>query len=641
MSLANIKDKLYKRGGDKNLYQHAESEFDARSSLAGSEKAIKKFSPEGDEWADPNAVYEKRKKMIKIAVISAGVVLLIIAAFVAFYKIRQASFKFERVTLSAQGLEEIRSGKLVAYEITYKNNNSAKLKNATLRLNYPENFRPEENPNFKEESPTTGTYLIGEIKGGEEKKIIFNAKTYSSSENLVYLKMELSYMPSVLSSVYVSKSQYGISLVTAPISLDILAPQVIANGDLVEYTINYKNLDSVDLDNLQVSIDYPSGFYFVSSEPRTSVRNDTWQIGLLSVGHEGTIRIRGKLEGQNDETKRATAHVGIVKNEQFLSYIEKKSETRIIYPDLSIAQIINTSDNLYVNAGDILNYEIQFKNDSDQTLKDLIVTEHIDSPILDYSTLDLGKGGSFNYEKKIITWKAPDNKKLESLDAGDKGSIKFKIKVKDVIPTEDVLDKNFVFSSLARIDSADINSPLKENKIISGNEIALKLNSKLVLMSFGLYKNDAIANSGPLPPVVGQATTYTMRWVAMNIFNDVTDAKVTAALPTNVSVTGNISPQNANFIYNERNNSITWNIGGINAGAGISSQYEELNFQVKIIPLPGQVDADAQLVGPATITAKDSFTGQELKATTKEKTTYLTEDSSISSGKVQAAAQEN
>ncbi len=640
MSLSDIKNKLYKKEEEKDLYHHAESEFDARSSLAGSEEAVEKFSPKDEKWVDPNTVYEKRKKKIKIAAIATVVVLLLIVSFVAFFKIRQASFSSERVILSAQGLEEVKSGKLIAYEITYKNENRANLQNATLRLSYPENFRPEENPNFKEESPTTGTYFLGEIGGEEEKKIIFNAKTYSSSENLAYLKMELSYTPSVLSSIYVSRSQYGIALVTAPISLDILAPQVVANGDLVEYTINYKNLDSVDIEDLQISIDYPSGFSFAVSDPEVSERDNTWYIGRLSVGREGKIRIKGKLEGQNDEIRRAVAYAGIVKNEHFLSYIEKKAETRVVYPDLGIVQIVNGLDNLYINAGDMLNYEIQFGNTSNETLKDLIVTEQIDSPILDYSTLSLGKGGYFDANKKIITWKGADNGKLAKLAAGERGVIKFSVKVKEIIPTESVLDKNFIFSSLARIDSADIDSPIKENKIISGNQINFKLNSKLVLDSRGLYTNTAILNSGPVPPVVGQETTYTIKWLAMNIFNDVTDAKVTAVLPTNVSLTGKVVPENSKFTYNERNNTVIWNIGKLNAGAGITSQAEEFTFQIKLTPLPGQVGSDVQLVGPATFTAKDLFTGEDLTTSIKEKTTYLTEDQTVTSGKVQAAATE-
>lgn len=637
MSLADIKNKLYKKEEEKDLYHHAESEFDARSSLAGSEEAVQKFSVANESsLIDPNEMYEKRKIKIKIAALIGGVILLLVIIGVVFYKIRQASFNFERVSLVAQGLEEVRSGKLVAYEITYKNDNRADLRNAVLRLSYPENFRPEENPNFVEETPITGTYNLGEIKGGEEKKIIFNARTYSASENLTYLKMELSYTPSVLSSILVTKSQYGVSIATAPITLNVLAQQVIANGDAVEYVINYRNSGNEELEALQIKADYADGFIFASSIPMVSDQNNIWFIGTIPAGEGGIIKVKGKMEGRKDEIKRFTVHAGIVRDEKFLSYIEQKAETRVAYPDLAIVQRINDSDKLFVNAGDILNYEIQFGNNSDQTLKDLIVSESIDSPILDYSTLSLGKGGYFDANRKIITWKAADNEKLARLNPGERGSIKFTIKVKDIIPTENVLDKNFIFSSSARIDSADINSPLRENQIISGNEITMKLNSKLVLESFGFYTNKAIPNSGPIPPVVGQDTTYTIYWRAMNIFNDVEEAKVIAVLPTNVTLTGNVSPENANYIYNERSNTLVWNIGNINAGAGITSQAEEFIFQVKLTPLPGQASNDAQLVGPATFSAKDLFTEQELKTTIREKTTYLTEDSTIPTGKIQA-----
>jgi hypothetical protein len=74
------------------------------------------------------------------------------------------------------------------------------------------------------------------------------------------------------------------------------------------------------------------------------------------------------------------------------------------------------------------------------------------------------------------------------------------------------------------------------------------------------------------------------------------------------------------------------------AGAGVTSQTEEFVFQVKLTPLPSQAGSDAQLLGPTTFSAKDSFTKQEIKVTAKEKTTYLPEDSTVS-GKIQAAAE--
>jgi len=568
--------------------------------------------------------------MIKKGAIAGGIFLLLIISIVTFYEIRQGFFDQGRVVLTIQGMDEIRSGKLVAYEIDYKNNNRAELRNVTLRLNYPENFRPEENPNFKEEGPATGTYYLGTIKGNGEGKIIFNARTYSPNRNLIYLKTELSYTPSVLSSVFITKAQYGIDATTVPIALEILAPQVVANGDTVEYAISYKNTSNEDFEMVRIKADYPSGFSYSKSSPAISEGDNIWYIGHLSAGQEGKIIINGKMQGQKDETKIATAYVGIISDGQFLSYNEAKIETTVAYPSLAIAQIINgSSDLINVNVGDILNYEIQFGNTTNETFKDLIVTEKIDSSVLDYKTLDLGKGGYFDADKKIITWKAADNSRLANLGAGESGSIKFKIKVKDIIPINSALDKNFIFSSLAKIDSADINSPLKENKIISGNQIDAKLNSKLVLETRGLYTSDSIANSGPIPPVVGEETTYTIYWTALNVLNDVMDASVTAVLPTNVSMTGKMSPENSNLVYNERNNTLTWNIGDIPGGTGITSEPKEVIFQIRLTPLPGQVANEAQLIGPAKFSAKDLFTEQNLELTVKEKTTYLTEDSTI------------
>lgn len=634
MSLSEIKNKLYKKEADKNLYQHAESEFDARSPMSGSKKLS---SDKEEKWEDASETYRKRKeKLKKIAIIGGSIVFLIILSAV-FYKIKQATFDAGRVVLAIQGMDEIKSGKLVAYEINYKNNNWVGLKNVSLRLTYPENFQPEENPNFVEESPTTGVYHLENIKRKGDGKIIFNARTYSSSENLTYLKAELVYTPSFLSGEQNSKTQYGITLTTAPISLEIMAPQKVANGDAIEYAVNYKNNGTEDFEMLRIKMDYPDGFSYSRSNPLVSEGDNVWYIGRLSPGQEGRVIIKGKLEGQDSEIKKARAYVGIINEGIFLNYTDASTETQVAYPSLVIAQVVNGSSNLNINAGDTLNYEIGFGNNSSSTLKDLIVTEEIDSTILDYSTLSLEKGGYFNNDRKTITWKPADNSKLASLEPGEVGTIKFSIRVKDVIPINSALDKNFIFSSLAKIDSTDIDSPLRENQIISGNQIDMKLNTKLVLEVRGMYNSDTISNSGPIPPVIGQNTTYTISWLATNVSNDVADAKITAVLPTNVTATGLYAPEGIDLSFNERNNEITWNIGDMPSGTGIISQPKEAVFQVALAPLPSQVNSEAQLVGETTFTARDLFTGQELSKIFKAKTTYLVEDSSISGYKVQAS----
>ena len=340
------------------------------------------------------------------------------------------------------------------------------------------------------------------------------------------------------------------------------------------------------------------------------------------------MTITGKLSGNQNELKSLNVSVGAGENGSFISYNQQSGNTTIAVSPITIVQTVNDSANLNANAGDLLRFNIAFQNTGNIGLTNVIVTEKLDSPVLDYSTLDAA-GGYFDPEKKTITWKASDHPQLASLESGRGGSIAFNIKVKDVIPVASANDKNFVIASVVTADSPDIPTPVGANKIVAGNDIDIKLNSKLTLAVTGYYSDVNIPNSGPAPPKVGQETTFTIHWQVGNVSNDVSDAQVSAVLPTGVTMTGKVFPEDSQITYNERDNSIVWEIGNLPAATGILSAPREASFQVKIKPSPDQANKTPDLLGISTFSATDSYTGQQISTKAEAKTTALLEDKSL------------
>ncbi len=626
MSLLNIKNELYKKEPDESLSQHERSEFDPMMAVDNSSE--KTEMPE-DVWAEKNdGLAEGNKKTIKIGLLILGGIILIIALVVGFYKIRQSFFAEERLTVSVEGPAEIKSGKLVTYEIKYKNDNRADLKNAVLKISFPEDFKPEENANFRIEGTTVGIFNLGDIKGYSEGWAVFNGRAYSPKGNLIKIKAELSYTPSTVSSAFITSNQLTVNIISAPITIEVMAPQNISSQDEINYLITYKNEGTENFENIRVKVDYPEQFTFSSSNPRSSESNNIWYVGNLPGGQSGKIVVVGKLEGNRDEIKTVKATVGANNNGAFVGYNEETIQTKIVSSPLAISQTVNGLNNLNANAGDALQFEINYKNEGDIGLRDVIVTERLDSPVLDYTTLDM-RGGAYDADNKTIIWKSSDYKELKNLAPGQGGTIKFSIDVKNVIPIVNSNDKNFVISSLAKIDSPDVPTPISMNKIISGNIMDIKLNSKLVLDVKGYYGDSSIPNSGPIPPKVSEETTYTMHFILSNISNDIEGAKVETVLPTSVVMMGKIFPEGAPLSYDERKNSIIWSVGNLEAGTGVLSSRKEIAFQIKIKPSPDQAGNEAPLMNESIFSARDAFTGESLSAKMSGKTTNLLEDSSV------------
>ena len=628
MSLAEIKNKLYKKDLDADLTEHDESEFDAKNEAVSS---VKVDTVVADEWGakDP-ALNDKRKKTLKIVGIVVGVLIFIALLIFAVYQVRKSSFDESRVSVSVDGPKEARSGKFLTYEISYDNNNWGTLNNVVLRISHPESFKPEDSSTYKDESPTVSIVNLGQLKGHATGKIVFSGKAFIPKGTLIYIKANLFYAPANFSSQFETTGQLGINITSTPMSLEIMAPQSMASGDALDYQINYKNVGEEDFEGIRVKVDFPDGFVFSKAEPTASEGNNIWYIGRLAVGETGKIVISGKLQGERDNIKKVTAYSGVVDQGRFVSFNEEGASTKIVASPLAIRQIVNDSINYSVNAGEELRFEIQYKNEGDLVLRNINIKEVLDSPVLDYSSLDID-GGAYDTDNRTIVWKASDHPELASLAPGQGGVIRFSVKVKDMIPVQTVNDKNFIISSVAKIDSPDISAPLEMNKIIAGNRTDIKLKSKLILNVGGYFTDSLISNSGPIPPVVGQETSYTIHLKAGNVSNDVTEAKMEVILPTGVVMTGKTFPEDGKIVYNERTNSLTWNIGPMQAGDGILNPLREAAFQIKIKPSLDQFDQMVDLVKSVVFSAKDSFTQENLLAQSAEKTTMLREDPAINS----------
>lgn len=628
MPLGDIEEKLYKKDAPQDLSKHEASEYDPDSHKAG--EGSTKATVE-DLWSKKNkGLGLEEKKVIKKGVIALGIVLFLILALVIVYQVRRISFSETEAGVSISGPEQARSGKLLTYEFNYSNNNWVAIEDTVLKISYPDNFKPEDNPGFLEDSPTSGHFDLGSIKRKSEKKIVFNGRAYGPKGAFIHMKANLSYRPTGYTGRFESNNQLGINVISSPIVLEIQGPQNVSSGDEVNYLVSYRNDGAEDFSGLKIKIEYPQGFSFSASDPAVFENDNIWYVGNVSSGQEGKITVKGKLSGEKDEIKIAKIFIGTENSSGFESYNEESVQTKIVASPFAIWQTVNGNSDYTANVGDNLEFELVYRNNGDIGLRDVIVREKLEGDVLDYSTLKI-EGGSFDLKEKTITWKASGIKNLTNLDPGQEGKIGFSIQVKKNIEIKSSNDKNFVISSVAKIDSPDIATPISMNKVISGNKIDIKLNSKLILDAKGYYTDPNIPNSGPIPPKVGEETTYVIHWFVSSVSNDLENAKVEASLSPGTQMTGAVFPDGVQINYNERTNLISWNIGNISAGTGVLSSPKEVSFQIKIKPSPDQVGQEVNLMSESKLTVKDSFTGEDLKKSADKKTTRLPEDSSVGS----------
>lgn len=601
------------------------------------------FLSEDKSWGNSQkglSLSQKKKLKIFLYIVLAVAFLIGATAFIKWWN--KNAFHQDRVSIWFEGPTTADSTKQMKYFIHYKNDNRASLKKAEIKLNHSENFQPTDNINLKYISPSSSLIFLGDIPAKSEKVVEVNGIFYAPKDTPVYLRGSINFIPSNSKDgkILSMENQMGVTISSSPVLLDLTAPLQATSGNSVEYVIDYKNLDERRLDGIQIDVDFPPGFQIVSSMPLKS-QDSKWMIGNLEAGQGGQIRITGKLIGEADENKNINVEIGhIGTNGKMAIYNKSERDTRIVTPVFYVTQTLENNETGIINAGDVLKYTIRYQNTGTLGLRDSIVTAEINGSILDFSKIETN-GGSFDDKTKTIIWKASDVANLANLEPKASGSVNFSIPVKNIIAVSGENDKNFIVKTIAKIDSPDIQTPIDENKIISTNDLELRLASKTIFDVKGFYNDDIIKNTGPLPMKIGNETTFTLHWNISTVSNDLENVKIVSSLPSGIKWTGKIFPDTEKISYDQRTNVLIWEAGNIKAGTGIINTPRKVSFQVSTTPQINQAGAVITLLNKSVFSAKDTFVGKEINLEASQKTTQLTEDSSVGyeGGKVSNSVQ--
>jgi hypothetical protein len=158
----------------------------------------------------------------------------------------------------------------------------------------------------------------------------------------------------------------------------------------------------------------------------------------------------------------------------------------------------------------------------------------------------------------------------------------------------------------------------------------IKLNSSVQFAAKAVYYDTVAANAGPLPPKVGSETTYTLTWSLLNSANDLEQVEVRAPLPPYMRWSSIVVPigEPLEYVPSESGGgTLIWHVGYVRAGVGLSTGPREVSFKLGITPSVSQVGDAPALLGPITVSARDTFTKTMITINPRQSiTTDLTAD---------------
>lgn len=625
MDLEELKKQLYREKSKFEERPEAPEAFEpGRGFEAEKSPSLWQEEPQKTRWFSLN---DKQKKILKFSTWGLLGILIILAGFLiwrTFY-----SFDKSKVLLEVFGPERIVSGEEVNYIVRYRNKTNVELQNAKLTFIFPEGALPAEDEDIVEIGNSKAAIKeLDNLSAGQEGQIELKANVVGLKNDIKKAVAKLEYYPANVSSSFENSAEFTSVIFAVSIVLDFNLPEQVVSGQEVSFDLKYLNTSDVFFPNLTLSLEYPEGFILNSSSPSPNKETSEWWLPEISPREEGKIAISGTLSGNKNDIKSFKAKIGFKDGETLRLVSEGLASTLVSVSPLTVSLEVNDSRDYLANVGDELRYKVKYKNTTNILFTSVFIVLKFETEALDFATLKITKGFFSNIDNSI-TWNESSLPDLKALSPGEEKTLDVSLKVKENLPISNFNDKNFLINVSAKIDSLNVPIALKGTQLAGVDSLSTKLNSKLILSAKGYFQDSLLPNSGPLPPMVGQQTTYTIYWRVINLANDVDDVVVESYLPSYVHWLGRFEPGNSSVKYDSSTGKISWTLGKLNANTGILSPVRQLAFQVGLVPASNQIGQVVELIKESNISGKDVFTQASISGSARSIQSDLPDDTSV------------
>jgi hypothetical protein len=364
-----------------------------------------------------------------------------------------------------------------------------------------------------------------------------------------------------------------------------------------------------------------------------------WDLNL-NKGEEKQIDFSGYFTSENID-HNLIIQLGFVDNDNvFVKQIEKNFPIKISQPGLALGLKVNGSflDHLNQSFGDTISISIAYKNISQEE----ILEPSFKMNLTPSSVLQIKINDNWRWQRgdNIISL---DDTKTEI--EGDTEKIVFSSpEVSEIKPEEEgEIDFNFTIKNYEDLIK-DKPQNLKINLLaeasaqifrsqavifnVRSNQIDINVNSQVKLDAEGRYFSDEgmKIGSGPLPPQVGQETTYFIYLRPINYNNLLNNIIISADLPPAVEWLGEKKVSEGNLSLDQTNKKISWQINSLPSYSGGSFSFVEASFKISLTPSQANQGKLMDLLKNINLTATDGLDGSQISIKTDDLTTDLVND---------------
>jgi hypothetical protein len=576
----------------------------------------------------PEPTHPFLKKFFVFAVLFF-VATILVAGFVFLGGVNFVSSK--NVDIEVVGPTLASAGQKIELGVTIENGNNTDLELANLSVQYPQGSRDADNTG---ETLTYEREELGIIQAGDEAVRNIDMVLLGSTGEAKEIKFIVEYKVKGSNATFYKEKVYLITIGNSPVTLNVQGPGRVTAGENFTTQVSVTLNSTEVLKNVMLKAEYPYGYSVTDATPQSVADGNLWALGDLSPGATKKISIRGKLSGENQEERTFRFYLGVSDSgslsPNFKTILLSDQETvGIQRPAVGLTVLFNGENTLsYVApAGRPITAQVRVQNNLPEKIINPRLEAKLSGTALNRDTVAAQNNGVYNKTNGTLSWSIVNSTGVSELAPGESGTV------------------IFVFSSLADLNligsSQDIGLQFNltgfpvggsSQSLSVSDSRTVKIASQVTLGARAVYSIGPFTNTGPTPPKAGATTTYSVVWTASNTQNSVPNAKVTAKLGTNVKWVIAKSLMSEDISYDAKTNTVTWNLGELQADAGFSTPAREVSFQVSFVPSVSQIGTAPTLVSNIQFTGGDFNNSGTLRVNHPNLTTRMPSDPAFIQG---------
>lgn len=559
---------------------------------------------------------KKRSKGYRLKVLLAGLIFFVLAVGIssAFLIFGNSGISGENITIAVTGPFTVGGGETLPIQVGVTNSNAVAIQSATLIVEYPLGTRSATDDN---QELFIERLSLDNIASGETINVPLRAVVFGEENDEKQVSVSIEYTVEGSRATFFKEAEpLRFKISSSPVSIKVAALKKISSGQETDIEVTITSNSPTPLSEVLIKAEYPQGFSFTASTPGPLSAQNVWLIENLDPEESKTITITGVVVGKKSDEYAVNFTVGVPseRDQQTLASVFATAQTQFEVEEaflgikLDVAGVINGE--VVVKPGEHSSASIEIENTLSDTLYDIVVEVQLGGDAL--SDLDVGPPNGFydSLNDKII-WDVSNAPELAELEPGRKVRLAFGLEpsMNTSNAPQITLDVNVTARRVSETDVAEV--------LLGTAKSVIKVASAPELRATVGFNNGVFSNSGPIPPVAEKPTTYTISFMIENGSNPITNAVVTAVLPSYVTWKDQTSGA-GDLSYDPVRHIVTWKAGSV---AGNAASFG--SFQVSLLPSQSQIGETPVLVGEQQLQATDQFTGTTVRSSSYAITTEM------------------